>query len=61
MTKEELITLVNIYNSLMTVETKGNNTRVMASALDTLQQLIIQQNREKGDGINGNQIIPTAD
>ncbi len=60
MTREELVTLVNIYNSLMTIETKGNNTRKMAKALNDLEQLIIQQNREKGELVNGSEIISTA-
>lgn len=61
MTREELVTLVNVYNSLMTIETKGNNTRKMAKALDELQQLIIQENRVKGVDDNGSEVIPAID
>lgn len=61
MTREELVTLVNVYNSLMTIETKGNNTRKMAKALDELEQLIIQENRVKGVDDNGSEVIPTID
>lgn len=61
MTREELVTLVNVYNSLMTIETKGNNTRKMAKVLDELQQLIIQENRVKGVDDNGSEVIPAID
>ena len=61
MTREELVTLVNVYNSLMAIETKGNNTRKMAKALDELQQLIIQENRVKGVDDNGSEVIPATD
>lgn len=61
MTNEQLITLVKIYNSLMTIETKGNNTHTMSKCLNTLQQLIIQENREKGVNENGIEVIPTLD
>ena len=61
MTYEQLITLVKIYNSLMTVETKGNSTHTMSKCLYTLQQLIIQENREKGVTDNGIEVIPTLD
>ena len=45
--------MAKIYNSLMTVETKGTNTITMAKCLETLKELIIQIQGEKGDYING--------
>ncbi len=45
--------MAKIYNSLMTIETKGTNTITMAKCLETLKELIIQIQGEKGDYING--------
>ena len=53
MTQEQIITLAQVYNILMTVETKGNNTIIMANCLEVLKQLIMQIQREKGEKING--------
>lgn len=53
MTQEQLITLAQVYNSLMTVETKGNNTITMAKSLQTLKEIIIQLQQEKGVQIDG--------
>ena len=54
MTQEQIITLAKIYNSLMTIETKGTNTIIMAQCLETLKELIIQIQGEKGEFIDGN-------
>jgi len=45
-TQEQLIQLSRIYNTLLTVETKGENTLIMADCVRALQQLAqeIQQN-----------------
>lgn len=53
MTQEQIVTMAKIYNSLMTVETKGTNTVTMAKCLETLKELIIQLQGEKGDYVNG--------
>ena len=53
MTQEQIITMAKIYNSLMTVETKGTSTVTMAKCLETLKELIIQIQGEKGELING--------
>lgn len=53
MTQEQIITLAQIYNILMTIETKGNNTIIMANCLEALKQLIMQIQGEKGEKING--------
>lgn len=51
MTQEQVITLAQIYNSLMTVETKGDSSRIMVQCLDTLKILIqeLQKNIQKGE------------
>ena len=45
-TQEQLIQLSRIYNTLLTVETKGENTLVMSDCIRALQTTIqeIQQN-----------------
>lgn len=45
-TQEQLVQLSRIYNTLLTVETKGENTLIMADCVRALQQLAqeIQQN-----------------
>lgn len=53
MSQEQIVIMAKIYNSLMTVETKGTNTITMAKCLETLKELIIQIQGEKGDYING--------
>lgn len=53
MTQEQIVTLAQIYNSLMTIETKGTNTVTMANCLGTLKELIIQIQGEKGEEFNG--------
>ena len=52
MTQNQIVTLAQIYNSLMTVETKGASTITMAKSLETLKELIIQIQGEKGEEIN---------
>lgn len=53
MTQEQLILLAQIYNNLMTVETKGNSTIIIAENLQALKKLIIQLQKEKGVNDNG--------
>ena len=53
MTQEQLVTLAQIYITLMTIDTRGSNTMIMASCLEALKELIIQLQREKGEEING--------
>jgi len=45
-TQEQLIQLSRIYNTLLTVETKGENSLIISDCIRALQQLIqeIQQN-----------------
>ena len=40
MTKEQLLHLQRIYNTLLTIETKGENTLIMADCLRALHTLI---------------------
>ena len=58
MTQEQIIALAQIYNSLMCIETKGENTILMGKCLLKLQTLIqeLQNNIiEKGENKqNGN-------
>lgn len=51
MTQEQVITLAQIYNSLMTIETKGDNSRIMVKCLDKLEILIqeLQKEIKKGE------------
>ena len=55
MTKEQLMQLQRIFNTLMTIETKGENTLIMADCLRALQQLsqsieiIEEKEEEKGE------------
>lgn len=52
MTQEQLVTLAQIYNSLMQIETSGQSTRIMGKCLDTLEELIInlqKEIKEKGE------------
>lgn len=49
MTQEQVVTLAQIYNALMTIETKGKNTLIMADCLQSLKELIIQIQGEKGE------------
>ncbi len=57
MTQEQVVTLAQIYNSLMQVETKGQSTRILGQCLDALEELILNlQNeiKQKGENKNGN-------
>lgn len=54
MTQEQLMQLQRIYNTLMTIETKGSNTLIMADCLRALQELgekvqVIEEDSEKGE------------
>lgn len=54
MTQEQLVRLQRIYNTLMTIETKGSNTLTMADCLRALQELgeniqVIEEDSEKGE------------
>ena len=40
--KTNLNTLINIYNTLLDVETKGNSTFLMADSLKALKSLIVE-------------------
>lgn len=55
MSQEQLITLAQIYNSLLTIETRGNSTCTMAKCLETLQKLIKDIQGEKGVTADGKQ------
>ena len=41
-TMEQLQLLTRIYNTLLTIETKGENTLIMADSLRALEQTIVQ-------------------
>ena len=39
--------LINLYNALMTVETKGASTKTLANCLQFLEQLVQQCDKEE--------------
>lgn len=47
MTQDQIITLAQIYNMLLAIDTKDNMT--MTYCLNNLKDLIIQLQREKGE------------
>jgi hypothetical protein len=49
MTKEQLLILAKLYNTMMSIETKGESTRLMSQCLNTLYSLI----SEEGGIVNG--------
>lgn len=44
MIKEDLVKLANIYNALLEVSTKGDDTIIMAKCLENLKSFIFEQN-----------------
>lgn len=48
MTKEQLTLLSQIYNTLLLVETKGENTMIMAECIKALQGVIGEAAKELG-------------
>ena len=48
MTKEQLTLLSQIYNTLLLVETKGENTMIMAECIKALQGVIGEVAKELG-------------
>lgn len=48
MTKEQLTVLSQIYNTMLLVETKGENTMIMAECIKALQMVIGQAAKEMG-------------
>lgn len=38
--------LIKIYNTLMLIETKGNNTLIMAQCLEALEQVLTQMSQQ---------------
>ena len=55
MTQEQLLILAKLYNTMMTIETKGESTHLMSQCLNTLYSLI----KEEGGITNGKQTIST--
>lgn len=47
--------LVGIYNALMTIETKGNNTVTMSAVLTSLKQIVEALNEERQKAIQAAQ------
>ena len=47
MTRQKLTELAQIYNALLTVETKGANTITMGQCLSALQQFILQEQQDQ--------------
>ena len=43
-TREQLDQLTRIYNTLMTIDTKGENTLTMADCLRALEQVVVAIN-----------------
>ena len=50
MNKEDLIKLVNIYNSLLDISTKGEDTIIMANCLNNLKSFIFEQQNKLQSG-----------
>ena len=51
MNKEDLMVLANIYNSLLSVSTRGEDTLTMAKCLENLKSFIFnQQNKIQNGG-----------
>ena len=50
MNKEDLIKLANIYNTLLGVSTKGEDTIIMAKCLDSLKSFIFDQQSKMKTG-----------
>ena len=48
MSKEQLTVLSQIYNTMLLVETKGENTMIMAECIKALQMVIGQAAKEMG-------------
>ena len=51
MNKEDLIKLVNIYNSLLDISTKGEDTIIMANCLNNLKSFIFEQQNKLQSGL----------
>lgn len=50
MNKEDLIKLANIYNTLLEVSTKGEDTIMMANCLNNLKSFIFEQQNKLQNG-----------
>ena len=50
MNKEDLIKLANIYNTLLEVSTKGEDTVIMAKCLENLKSFIFEQQNKIMNG-----------
>ena len=50
MTQEQLLILAKLYNTLMSIETRGENTRLMTQCLNTLYSLINDEGGIVSDG-----------
>lgn len=48
MTKEQITILAQIYNTLMLVETKGENTLILAECIKALQAVVNDAAKEAG-------------
>ena len=53
MTQEQLLILAKLYNTMMTIETKGESTHLMSQCLHTLYSLI----KEEGGITDGKQAL----
>lgn len=41
--------LTKLYNTLLLIETKGENTKIMAQCLQYLEQLIVAERNKQGE------------
>ncbi len=53
MAQEQIFLLAQIYNKLMTIQTKGTDTLTMAECLTNLKKMIFEIQEEKGENLNG--------
>lgn len=44
--------LIKLYNTLLTIETKGENTKIMASCIVYLEQLLTETNEKENQLTN---------
>lgn len=50
MIKEDLMLLVNLYNNMLSISTRGEDTLMMAKCLDSLKSFIFEQQSKMKTG-----------
>lgn len=57
MTQQKLTELAQIYNTLLTISTKGQDTMIMGQCLSALQQFIMRESAELNKMAESNEEI----